>query len=156
MLRAPTGSGKTETAIALPTPTFQPQNPILWPLHFKSGVVPMNLVIPDDILTEAQNDRSRTKAGNRHHPLQTGENQCWHLLCSWNWTWLSFAPELGKRGLSVKYDVEDFQTVLETSFFLSQLWWSSAIPSAIANLVGIWHAEKVVIALQQQEIGSTW
>jgi len=30
----------------------------------------------------------------------------------WNWTGLSFAGR--KRGLSVKYDVEDFQTDLET------------------------------------------
>ncbi len=41
----------------------------------------MNLVIPDDILTEARNDRSRTKAGNRHHSLQARENQCGDLTC---------------------------------------------------------------------------
>jgi len=35
----------------------------------------MNLVIPDDILTEARNDRSRTKAGNRHYPLQARKSK---------------------------------------------------------------------------------
>ena len=34
---------------------------------------------------------------------------------------LCFAPELGKRGLSVNYDVEDFQTDLEALRFHGRL-----------------------------------
>ena len=80
----------------------------------------MNLVIPDDILMASEMSEADLKLElaivlYKRERISAG-------TCEWlGVNLIEFRQELGKRGISINYDVEDFQADLETLRPLSRL-----------------------------------
>jgi predicted HTH domain antitoxin len=74
----------------------------------------MNLEIPNDILTASEMTEAELKLEiaiilHKRKKISAGK------ACEWlGLNLVEFRRELGKRGLSINYDVEDFQADLET------------------------------------------
>lgn len=81
----------------------------------------MNLVIPDDILTASEMTEAELKLEiaiilYKREKISVGKASEWLGL-----NLVEFRRELGKQGLSINYDVEDFQADLETLRSLGRL-----------------------------------
>jgi len=81
----------------------------------------MNLVIPDDILTASDMTEADLKLEvaivlYKREKISAGK------ACEWlRLNLVEFRKELGKRGLTINYDVEDFQSDLDTLRSLGRL-----------------------------------
>ncbi|MFW5779001.1 MAG: UPF0175 family protein [Coleofasciculus sp.] len=74
----------------------------------------MSLVIPNDILqaTKMTEDELKLEIAimlYKQEKISSGKVRAWTGL-----TVIEFQHELGKRGLSINYDVEDFQSDIQT------------------------------------------
>jgi predicted HTH domain antitoxin len=87
----------------------------------KSGAIFMNLVIPDDILTASEMSEADLKLEiaivlYKREKISAGK------ACEWlGMNLIEFRQELGKQGLTINYDVEDFQADVETLRSLGRL-----------------------------------
>jgi predicted HTH domain antitoxin len=87
----------------------------------EASTVPMNLVIPDDILTASDMTEADLKLEvaivlYKREKISAGK------ACEWlRLNLVEFRKELGKRGLTINYDVEDFQSDLDTLRSLGRL-----------------------------------
>lgn len=81
----------------------------------------MNLEIPDDILTASEMSEADLKLEvaillYKREKISAGK------ACEWlGLNLIEFRRELGNRGLTINYDVEDFQSDLETLRSLGRL-----------------------------------
>jgi len=81
----------------------------------------MNLLIPDDILTASDMSEADLKLEvaivlYKREKISAGK------ACEWlGLNLIEFRRELGNRGLTINYDVEDFQADLETLRSLGRL-----------------------------------
>ena len=81
----------------------------------------MNLTIPDDILTASDMSEADLKLEvaivlYKREKISAGK------ACEWlGLNLIEFRRELGNRGLTINYDVEDFQADLETLRSLGRL-----------------------------------
>lgn len=81
----------------------------------------MNLVIPDDILNASEMSEADLQLEiaivlYKREKISAGK------ACEWlGLNLIEFRHELGKRGLTINYDVEDFQSDLETLRSLGRL-----------------------------------
>lgn len=81
----------------------------------------MNLTIPDDILTASDMSEADLKVEvaiilYKREKISAGK------ACEWlGLNLIEFRRELGNRGLTINYDVEDFQADLETLRSLGRL-----------------------------------
>ena len=81
----------------------------------------MNLVIPDDILTASEMSEADLKIEvaivlYKREKISAGK------ACEWlGFNLIEFRRELRNRGLTINYDVEDFQADLETLRALGRL-----------------------------------
>ena len=81
----------------------------------------MNLVIPDDILIASEMSEADLKL-ELAIVLYKRERISAGKACEWlGVNLIEFRRELGKRGISINYDVEDFQADLETLRSLGRL-----------------------------------
>ena len=81
----------------------------------------MNLVIPDDILTASEMSETELKLEiaivlYKREKISAGKASEWLGI-----NLIEFRRELGKRGITINYDVEDFQADVETLRSLGQL-----------------------------------
>jgi predicted HTH domain antitoxin len=87
----------------------------------KSGAIFMNLVIPDDILTASEMSEAELKLEiaivlYKREKISAGK------ACEWlGMNLIEFRRELGKQGLMINYDIEDFQADVETLRSLGRL-----------------------------------
>jgi len=81
----------------------------------------MNLIIPDDILTASEMSETDLKLEvaivlYKREKISAGK------ACEWlGLNLIEFRRELGTRGLTINYDVDEFQADLETLRFLGRL-----------------------------------
>lgn len=81
----------------------------------------MNLVIPDDIVAAGEFSEAELKIEiaiilYKREKISAGK------ACEWlGLNLIEFRRELGKRGFTINYDVEDFQADLETLRSLGRL-----------------------------------
>jgi predicted HTH domain antitoxin len=81
----------------------------------------MNLIIPDDILTASEMSETDLKLEvaivlYKREKISAGK------ACEWlGLNLIEFRRELGNRGLTINYDVDEFQADLETLRFLGRL-----------------------------------
>ncbi len=81
----------------------------------------MNLVIPDDILTASEMSEAELKLEiaivlYKRKKISAGK------ACEWlGMNLIEFRRELGERGLTINYDVEDFEADVETLRSLGRL-----------------------------------
>ncbi len=81
----------------------------------------MNLVIPDDILTASDMTEADLKL-EVAIVLYKREKTSAGKACEWlRLNLVEFRQELGQRGLTINYDVEDFQSDLDTLRSLGRL-----------------------------------
>jgi predicted HTH domain antitoxin len=81
----------------------------------------MNLTIPDDILTASEMSEAELKLEiaivlYKREKISTGKASEWLGM-----NLIEFRRELGKRGITINYDVEDFQADVETLRSLGRL-----------------------------------
>ncbi len=81
----------------------------------------MNFTIPDDILTASEMSETDLKLEvaivlYKREKISAGK------ACEWlGMNLIEFRRELGKRGVTINYDVEDFQADIETLRSLGRL-----------------------------------
>ena len=81
----------------------------------------MNLTIPDDILTASKMSEAELKLEigiilYKREKISAGKAAEWLEM-----NLIEFRKELGKRGITINYDVEDFQADVETLRSLGRL-----------------------------------